>query len=64
MWRETNIAGVFLSPLIAYMLVALAIHLVLRWLLIHLGLHRWAWNPLLADAGLYVCILGALVGLL
>ena len=64
MWRETNIAGVFVSPLVAYMLAALIVYLPLRWLLIRLRLHRWAWNPLLADAGLYVCILGALVGLL
>ncbi len=64
MWRETNIAGVFLSPLVGYMAAALVVHLPLRWLLIRLRLHRWVWNAPLADAGLYVCILGALVGLL
>ena len=64
MWRETNIAGVFVSPFIAYMFAALLLHLLLRWVLTRLGLDRWAWNPLLADAGLYVCILGALVALL
>ena len=64
MWRETNVAGVFFSPLIAYMLGALLIFLPLRWLLIRLRLNRWVWNPLLAEAGLYVCVLGALVSLL
>ena len=64
MWRETNIDGVLMSPLIAYMLAALVLYMPLRWLLLRLRLDRWAWNPLLADACLYVCILGALVQLL
>lgn len=61
MWRETNVAGVFMSPLIAYMLAALLIYLPLRVLLIRLGLDRWAWNPALAETGFYICILGILV---
>lgn len=64
MWRETDVAGVFFSPLVAYMLAALLIHLPLRWLLIRLGLLHWVWNPPLAEAGLYVCLLGVLVALL
>ena len=64
MWRETDVAGVFLSPLVVYMLAALLIYLALRWLLIRLGLFRWVWNPPLAEAGLYLCLLGALVALL
>lgn len=63
MWRETNVAGVFFSPLVAYMLTALLLYLPLRWLLTRLGLFRWVWPPL-AEAGLYVCLLGALVALL
>jgi hypothetical protein len=64
MWRETNIDGVFISPLVAYMIAALVVYVPLRWLLLHLRLQRWVWNPLLAEAGIYVCILGLLVGLL
>ena len=64
MWRETNVAGVFLSPLVAYMLAALRIYLPPRWLLIRFGLLRWVWNPPLAETGLYVGLLGALVALL
>ncbi len=64
MWRETDVAGVFISPLIGYMAAALLIYLPLRFLLTRLRLDRWAWNPPLADAGLYVCIVGILVGLL
>ena len=61
MWRETNVAGVFMSPLVAYMLAALLIYLPLRFLLIRLDLDRWAWNPALAETGLHICILGVLV---
>ena len=64
MWRETNIGGVLISPLIAYMLAALVLYVPVRWLLLHLRMDRWAWNPLLADACLYVCVLGTLVWLL
>ena len=64
MWRETNVAGVFFSPLVAYMLDALLTYLPLRWLLIRSGLLRWVWNPPLAEVGLYICLLGALVALL
>jgi hypothetical protein len=63
-WREADIAGVFFSPLVVYMAVALLIWLPLRWALERLGLTRWIWNTPLAEAGLYVCILGALVALL
>lgn len=61
MWRETNILGVFMSPLAAYMLAALLLYLLLRIVLLQLRLLRWTWNTPLAEAGLYVCILGALV---
>ena len=64
MWRETNIAGVFISPLLIYLVAALLVYLPLRWLLVRLRLDRWAWNPTLADAALYICVLGVLVGLL
>lgn len=63
MWRETNVAGVFFSPLVAYMLAALLIYLPLRWLLIRFGWLGWVWNPPLAETSLYICLLGALVAL-
>jgi hypothetical protein len=62
MWRETNIDGVFISPLVAYMIGALVVYIPLRWFLLRLRLQRWVWNPLLVEAGIYVCILGILVG--
>lgn len=64
MWRETCIAGVLISPLVVYMLVAIAVWLPVRWAFERLRLDRWTYNPPLAEAALYVCILGLLVVLL
>ena len=62
MWRETNLFGVFLPPLIIYMLCALAVYLPLRWLLNRLDLFRQMANPPLAGVAIYACILALLVG--
>lgn len=64
MWKESDLLGVFVAPLVPYMLVALALQLLLRWLGLQRLLARWAWNPPLAEAGLYVCILSLLVAFL
>lgn len=61
MWKETNIAGVFMAPILPYMLVALIIYLLLRPVLIGLHFSRWTWNTPLAETGVYVCILSLLV---
>ncbi len=61
MWKETNIGGVFISPLLPYMLVALIISAILRPILVWLRFSNWAWNAVLAETGLYICILSLLV---
>ena len=63
MWRETNIEGIFFPPLLVYLLAALVILLALRLVFLRLHVYRWVWNPSLAEAALYVCILGALIAL-
>lgn len=64
MWRESDIAGVFVSPLVVYMAAALVLWLPARWAFERLRLDRWTYNPPLAEAALYACILGLLVVLL
>jgi hypothetical protein len=64
MWKETDIAGVFVSPLVAYGLVALLIFLAIRPVLIWLRFQRWTWNTPLAETCVYVCILALLLRLL
>ncbi len=61
MWRETNIFGIYMSPLIVYSLVALLLWLPLRSAMFRLGLHRWLFNPAVAQLALYLCLLAALV---
>ncbi len=61
MWRETNLFGIYMSPIIVYMLAAAALYAPLRLVLIRLRAFRFTWNTPLAEIGLYVCILGGLV---
>ena len=61
MWRETNLFGIYLSPLLVYMLAAGLIYAPIRAALISFRLFRWTWNPPLVEVGLFVCILGILV---
>ncbi len=63
MWKETDVLGVFVTPLLPYMLVALLLYLLVRPFVAR-PLARWAWNPPLAETGLYLCILSLLVALL
>ena len=60
-WRETNLFGVYMSPLVAYMFAAGLVYLPVWSLMRRLRVSRWMWNASLAGAGIYVCILGALV---
>jgi hypothetical protein len=61
MWRETNIFGIYVSPLLVYALVALLLWLPLRYVMIWLRLGRWLDNPAIAQLTLYLCLLAALV---
>ena len=61
MWRETNIFGVYVSPLLIYALAALVLWLPLRYAMSWLRLNRWLDNPAIAHLALYLCILAALV---
>ena len=60
MWRELNIGGVFLPPLLAYIVAALVVYLPLRAVLSWLGAWRWTWNQPLAEMSIYMCVLGLL----
>ena len=61
MWRETNLFGIFMSPLLVYMLAAGIIYAPIQFLMSRLQAFRWIWNPPLAGASIYLCILGVLV---
>ena len=61
MWRETSLFGIYVSPLLTYMVVAGLIYAPLRLLLIRLRVFRWTWNPPLAEMGLFICLTAVLV---
>lgn len=56
-----NLDGILLSSFVWQALLALAILLVLRPLLAALGFQRVVWNAPLAEFGLGLCILGAII---
>lgn len=58
---ELQIGGILIAPFVGYTLGALVIFLLLRPLLRHMRFERVFANPPLAEAALFVCILGLLV---
>jgi len=63
MIKEIDLAGVYLSPMLGYLVVALAITGLLRLGLRWIGAYRWIWHPTLFDISLLLIILTALVTL-
>ena len=61
MWSETNLFGVYMSPLLVYAAAAFVLSTLARLAMVRLRLFRFVWNPPLAQAAMYVCILGALI---
>ncbi|MGO1076957.1 DUF1656 domain-containing protein [Inquilinus sp. CA228] len=63
MIKEIDLAGVYLSPMLGYLVVALVITGLLRFGLGRAGAYRWIWHPALFDLSLLLIILTALVAL-
>ncbi|WP_395681313.1 DUF1656 domain-containing protein [Inquilinus sp.] len=63
MIKEIDLAGVYLSPMLGYLVVALLLTGVLRFVLGRIGAYRWIWHPALFDVSMAVIILTALVAL-
>ena len=64
MWRETNLAGIYLPPILIYMVTAFLLTRSTRIVMARLGMFRSIWNPPLAEAAMYLCIVGLLMRLL
>lgn len=60
MWRELDVAGIYLPPLLAYLAAAFLVYLPLRALLTRIGAWRWTWNQPLAEASIYTGLLALL----
>jgi len=63
MIKEIDLAGVYLSPMLGYLVVALLITGVLRFVLARVGAYRWIWHPALFDLSLLLIIMTTLVAL-
>jgi len=60
-FHELVIGGVLFAPFVTYALAALAIVLVLRPILHHIGFARMFSHVSIAELSLYVAVLGTLV---
>ncbi|MGL4963833.1 MAG: DUF1656 domain-containing protein [Inquilinus sp.] len=63
MIKEIDLAGLYLSPMLGYLVVALILTGILRFVLGRIGAYRWIWHPALFDVSMAVIILTALVAL-
>jgi protein AaeX len=61
MIKEINLDGVFLPPLLGYLLGTALIWYLVRYLLGWLGAYRFVWHPPLFNTALYLILLSAFV---
>jgi len=61
MIAELDIFGVLVAPIVAYVLLAIPVLLLLRWVLARLGFFRLVWHPALFEVSLYLIILSLFV---
>jgi hypothetical protein len=58
---DIDLGGVLVDPFVRYLFLALVILIGVQFAVGRLGLRRIFANPPLAEAAIYVCILGSLV---
>jgi hypothetical protein len=64
MTGEIDLGGVFVTPLLVWLVLTLPVVAVVRRLLRRLGVYRLVWHRPLFDAALLVIVLGGLAALL
>lgn len=63
MLKEINIFGIFVSPFVGYLALALLIFYPFRLLFDRFAIQRWVWHRPLFDISVFVIIL-SLIGLM
>jgi hypothetical protein len=61
MIKEISLGGVYLPPMLGYLLGTTLAWWLLRYAIGQLGLYRFVWHPPLFNAALYVILLSAFV---
>lgn len=62
MLGELDILGVFVSPLLVYIILTIPLHGLLRSLMHRFNLYRYFWHRSLLDVALFSLILGTVFG--
>lgn len=63
MYKEIDLTGVYVAPIILYLLIATPIFLACRWLLARFGVLSFVWHPALFEIALFCLILSLVVSL-
>ena len=58
--KEFVVAGLLISPFVKYALIAALIFIPIRVVLVVTRLQKWLWDPLLAEAAIYICVVATL----
>jgi hypothetical protein len=59
--RDIDLGGIMVAPFVRYLFLAVVILIAVRFVVGRFGLRSMFANPPLAEAALYVCILGSLI---
>lgn len=58
MIKEITIAGVYVAPFAAYLIVSGLIYLPLRWIFNRIRIERFVWHRTLFDLAVFIILLG------
>jgi hypothetical protein len=63
MLKEIDLTGIYVSPIVLYLILATPAFLLCRWILARLGVLSFVWHPALFEIALFGVILSAVVAL-
>ena len=63
MLREIDLTGIYVAPIVLYLLLAILVFLPCRWALARLGVLSFVWHPALFEIALFGVILSIVVSL-
>jgi hypothetical protein len=63
MLREIDLTGIYVAPIVLYLMLATLVFLPCRWLLARLGVLSFVWYPALFEIALFGVILSLVVSL-